>query len=115
MAKLEIQHESRSESSEIVTALIDTGFTEWLVLPPEVIHRLGLTLEGNEPIGFANSTTELIDVYEAQVLWCDQSCSVRVHELPGDPTIGMELLHGNKIEIDTLPGGEIYVEPIDLR
>ncbi len=95
-----------------VAALIDTGFTEWLTLPPDAIEQLGLRRVDHASLTFGNSGTEEVDIYEGRVYWCGFWRPIRVHELPGVPTIGMELLRGHRIEFDALGDGEIDVEVI---
>lgn len=96
-----------------VVAFIDTGFTEWLALPPDAIERLGLKWVDNQPIGFGNSLSENVDIYEARVYWGKVWRTVRVHQVLGNPTIGMELLRGHRIEFDALGDAAIDVEAVE--
>lgn len=93
-----------------LVAFIDTGFTEWMALPPEMVEKLGLRVVDNEPLLFGNSAMEKVDVYEARVKWCEEWRTIRVHQVRGYPTIGMELLRGHRIEFDALGDAEIDVE-----
>ncbi len=94
-----------------LAATIDTGFTEWLTLPPDAVQRLGLKLVGSRRIRFGNLASESVDVYEARVLWGGSWRTINVHEIPGDPTIGMELLRGHRITFEALADAEIEVVP----
>ena len=64
---------------------------------------------------FGNLTREIVNVYEAQILWGSGWLSFPVHEIEGGPAIGMELLRGFRLTVDALPQGPIEIEPIDLR
>ncbi len=95
-----------------LVAFIDTGFTEWLALPSDAIERLGLNWVDNQRIRFGNSASEDVNIYEARVYWGRVWRTIRVHQVPGNPTIGMELLRGHRIEFDALGDAEIDVEPV---
>ena len=110
--KAECQIERSGNDPVPLVAYIDTGFTEWLALPPNAIERLGLRLVASQRIRFGNLAREMINVYQARVNWCGNWHSIRVHELPREPTIGMELLRGHRIEFDALGDAEIDVEAV---
>ena len=110
IAQLEI--ERAGDGPALVVAVIDTGFTEWLALPPEAIEILGLQLIGVRRIRFGNLARELVSVYEARVKWCEEWRTISVHRVPGDPTIGMEMLRGHRIDFDALGDAEIDVEAV---
>ena len=110
MVQFEI--ERVGEGAVPLAALIDTGFTEWLALPPHAIERLGLSLVDSQKIEFGNSNVEMIDVYEARVYWSGTWRTINTHSIPGLPTIGMELLRGHRIEFDAMGGALIDVEPV---
>lgn len=109
-AKLEI--EGVGNASLPLAAVIDTGFSEWLALPAYMVRQLELRFAGREQLIFGNSARAMINVYEARVYWSKSWRTVRVHEVSGDPTIGMELLRGHRIEFDALGDSEIDVEAV---
>ena len=82
MARLEI--ELVGYGPVPLVAFIDTGFTEWLTLPPDAIERLGLKWVDNQRIRFGNSASEDVNIYEARVYWGEVWRTVRVHEVSGD-------------------------------
>lgn len=98
-----------------VAATIDTGFTEWMALPPDIVNELGLSLVDRERLIFGNSAREEINVYEARVYWGGAWRTINVHELPGEPVIGMEMLRGHRVEFDALGDADVEVEPIADR
>ena len=107
--------ESAGKDPKVVPTLVDTGFTEWLSLPPELIGELGLKLLDNEQLNFANAAAASVDVYEAVVFWCGQWHEIRIHELPNHPLLGMEMLRSGKLELFAQDGGEVMVEAIGNR
>ena len=77
-----------------------------------MVDQLGLRFVDRERLKFGNSASEDVEVYEARVKWCEQWQTVSVHQVQGDPTIGMELLRGHRIEFVALRGAEIDVEAV---
>ena len=112
LPKAELEIAGVGGNTQSVLALVDTGFTEWLALPPEVIEQLGLIRVSQEILTFGNLTRDAVGVYEAHIFWISEWLSVLVHQLPGEPAIGMELLRGHRIEFDALRDAEIDVEPV---
>jgi len=52
-----------------IEAVIDTGYTEWLTLPPDVISALGLRWQSLDRGTLADGSECLFDVYVGKVLW----------------------------------------------
>ena len=96
----------------LVVGLIDTGFTGWLALPPNMVEQLGLKKIDSGTVEFGDLTRQTANLYEARVLWCDRWYTITVHELPGEPTIGMELLRGHRIQFDALRDADVDIEPV---
>ena len=109
-AQLEVERVHRDPVQ--VVAFIDAGFTEWLALPSDIVDRLGLRVVDGDELISANSAREVVSVYEARVKWCDEWRTIRVHEISGNPTIGMEMLRGHRLEFDALGDAEIDVEAV---
>ena len=109
-ARLEIEREDGDPVQ--VLAIIDTGFTEWLALPPDIVDQLRFGLVDSEQLIFGNSVSEELSVYEARVKWCEEWRTIRVHQVSGLPTIGMEMLRRHRIEFDALGDAEIDVEAV---
>ena len=51
-----------------------------------------------------------VKIYEARVHWCRAWRTIMVHEIPDQPTVGMEMLRGHRIEFDAVAD----VEPLEL-
>ena len=71
-----------------IDAMLDTGFSGFLTLPPSLVASLGLTWLGREQGAFADGTVELVDVYRAAVLWEGQPRPAEVDEVDGTPLLG---------------------------
>ena len=94
------------------TAVVDTGFTGWLAMPGETIERLGLTPYGQRPANQASGDVEMFDIHSALVLWHDALRAVPVHRAEGTPLIGMSLLSGSRLIVDSWEGGDVVIEEV---
>ena len=91
-------------------AKIDTGFTGWLGLPDIYIDILGLEAIDTDMVRTADNELRSVKVYTANIVWGVSSYSVRVHEVGTMPLIGMSLLQGFVMTMDTRPGGAVLIE-----
>ena len=91
-------------------AVVDTGSTGWLTLPEATIERLGLTYYGQRPANQAAGEAEMFDIYGVLVLWHGLPRPVPVHHAEGTPLIGMGLLDGCRLSIDSWEGGDVVIE-----
>jgi clan AA aspartic protease len=92
-----------------VDAVIDTGFNGDLILPPESILELGLKLQGYQKAILGDGTTSQCQVYAATVIWDGSIKLVEVNAATSGVLIGMGLLEGYKLEIDTTPNGMVTI------
>lgn len=95
-----------------IEAIIDTGFTGFLTLPPTLVSTLGLPWLCRQPGILADGSVEVFDVYTATVLWDGRSRSVEVEAADTDPLVGMSLLGRHSLQIDILPGGRVTISAV---
>ena len=93
-------------------AVVDTGFTGWLALPGESIARLDLTPYGQRPASQASGETRMFDIHSALVLWHGVARPVPVHRAEGTPLIGMNLLNGSRLIVDSWEGGDVVIDEL---
>ena len=93
-----------------VEALLDTGFSEYLTLPPDAVARLGLEYADRIPMTLADERQIDASVYEGLVKWFGEVRRIYVISAEGLPLLGMSLLAGSKIAIRAQAGGEILIE-----
>ena len=101
-----------SGQEQEIQAVIDTGFTGWLTLPPSLVAALGLPWLTKGQALLANGQTETFDVYVATLLWDGQSLRVMVDAVDTDPLIGMSLLFGFDLRIANVDGGNVTIQRI---
>jgi clan AA aspartic protease len=95
-----------------IEAVIDTGFTGFLTLPPTVIAALGLTWLSREQGTLADGSTRLFDVYRTAVMRDGQLRTVTAEAIDVVPLIGMELLQGHDLRIRVIADGSVIVEAV---
>ena len=93
-----------------LSAIVDTGFTGWLTLPPKIISALGINYEEQTLAVLADGTPTLFDTYRVTVLWDGQPQTVFVDELESEPLVGIRLLHGFRLVMETVDGGPVRIE-----
>ena len=97
---------------QVIDALLDTGFDGWLALPYALISSLQLLWVIELPVRFGDGRVELIDHYEATVVWDGVEHLVDVRALDGDILIGMALLTGYDLRARVVIGGDVAIEAI---
>jgi clan AA aspartic protease len=100
---------------QVVDAILDTGFDGWLALPNALISSLQLSRVAELPVRFGDGRVELIDHYEATVVWEGVERLAEVRALDGDILIGMALLSGHDLRVRVAVGGVVEIEAIPRR
>jgi clan AA aspartic protease len=93
-----------------VEAVIDTGYTSSLTLPPTLIAALGLRWRSVDRGLLADGSECLFDVYEARVLWDGKVRPVLVDEANSDPLVGMRLLRGHELKMQVQDRGTVTIK-----
>ena len=97
-----------------IDAVIDTGFNGDLILPPEAISELGLKLQGYQKAVLGDGTTSQFQVYAATVILDGSRRLVEVNAATSGVLIGMGLLEGYKLEVNTIPNGIVTITNLEL-
>jgi clan AA aspartic protease len=95
-----------------VEAVIDTGYTAWLTLPPALIAALDLPWQCFDRGILADGSESLFDVYEATVVWDRRARRIPVDEADTTPLVGMGLLSGYELNMQVRPGGKVIIKPL---
>ncbi len=95
-----------------IEAVIDTGYTAWLTLPPSVIDAMDLPWHSVGRGILADGSECLFDVYEATVLWDGLARRILVDEAETDPLLGMALLAGHELRVQVTSGGMVTIQPL---
>jgi clan AA aspartic protease len=95
-----------------IDAVIDTGFTGFLSLPLSIITDLDLPWHYRD-IGILGDGSEAVfEIYKASVIWDSQNQVIDVATSDSDLLVGMSLLYGFKLQIETIEGGLVTIEAL---
>jgi clan AA aspartic protease len=94
---------------QLVEAIVDTGYTAFLTLPPGLIQSLNLRWQSVNRGTLADGSECLFDVFEADVVWDGEVCRLLVSEADTDPLVGMALLNGYELKMQICPGGRLEI------
>lgn len=97
----------------VVRAVVDTGFTGTLMLPPALVEELELVRHGVQRATLADGSAVYLDIHEAAIVWDDQLRDVRVLAAGGDPLVGMALLRGYELTMEVVDGGVVRIAARD--
>jgi predicted aspartyl protease len=92
-----------------VETVIDTGFSDYLTLPPDEIAALQLSYSGISDFTLADGSDASFRVYTATALWDGIDRPIFVLEAAGGPLVGMSLLRGHRLIIDVVDGGMVTI------
>jgi clan AA aspartic protease len=97
------------ERRETIRAVIDSGFTGSLTLPPTLVVSLDLVWLTRQPGTLADGSTVLFDVYDAVVMWDGSPRKVEVEASETEPLLGMSLLAGHELTMRVVAGGSVTI------
>ena len=81
-------------------------------MPPSVIAALDLTWKGCDIAILGDGTSCIFDVYIATVIWDGQYRIIDINESETVSLIGMRLLRGYDLRIQTIEGGTVAIEAL---
>lgn len=98
-----------------VEAVIDTGYTASLTLPPAIVTALGLRWRSVERFTLADGSECLFDVYVAKVEWDGKVRTILVDEADAEPLVGMRLLRGSELKMQVRYRGKVTIKKLPRR
>ena len=105
----------KDKSKLAVEAVIDTGFNGDVILPIDIVLSLGLELQGYQESVLGDGTIAKFPVYLGTVIWDGQKQIVEINAATTGSLIGMGLLEGYKLEIDSISNGVVSITSLDLK
>ncbi len=94
-----------------IAAILDTGFSGSLTMPPVVIAELHLPFRSRGSAVLADGSEIDFDIHTATVIWDGTPRNILVEAADTDPLLGMALLYGHDIRIRALDGGRVTIGP----
>ena len=92
-----------------INAVIDTGFTGFLSLPNDIIAELDLPWSYRDRGTLGDGSEVLFDIYDAVAIWDGKAKEIEVNSAETDPLIGMSMLRGYRLQVDTIEGGLVII------
>ncbi len=101
---------NESRQTKLITAVIDTGYTGFLSLPSEIIAELNLSWTGIDRGTLGDGSEVTFEVYAAKVIWDGEYRDIPINEAETDPLVGISLLYGYDLHIQTVEGGDVTIK-----
>jgi clan AA aspartic protease len=109
-ARIRLKVQGVTGLEQEIQAIIDTGYTASLTLPPRLIAALDLRWRSVDRGTLADGSECLFDVYEAAVLWDGIMRPILVDESDVHPLIGMRLLRGFELKMQVRAHGKVAIK-----
>jgi clan AA aspartic protease len=106
--RLKVRGPRRQERE--IEAVIDTGYTAFLSLPPALVASLGLRWKSIGRGILADGSECLFDVYLGNLLWDGKERRILGDEADTDPLVGMALLSGYELKMQIRPRGKVAIK-----
>jgi clan AA aspartic protease len=103
-----------SDKLKSITAVIDTGFTGFLSLPIAAIRELELSWSYRDRATLGDGSEVLFDIYDGMVIWGGQYREIEINAAETEPLIGMSLLRGYRLQVDTVQGGLVKISELPI-
>jgi clan AA aspartic protease len=97
---------------QVIDTVIDTGFSGFLSLPSAIITSLNLPWSASDIVTLGDGSETLFDLYTATVIWDGQYREIYIAESETEPLLGMSLLYGYRLQVDTIEGGTVKIEEL---
>jgi clan AA aspartic protease len=98
-----------------IEAVVDSGYTGWLTLPPTVIAALNLRWRTVGRAILADGSLSSFDVYQAKVEWDGRVRSVFMDELDATPLVGMGMMRGHEYKMQVRARGKVTIKRLPRR
>ena len=92
--------------------VIDTGFNDYLTLPPQAISAMNLPLYSSIPARLADGREILLSVHLGTIVWDNVEKIVPVLASGYKPLLGVAMMEGYHLEIDFADNGLVSLKKI---
>ena len=93
-----------------IEAVVDTGYTGFLTLPPSLVDRLALPFAYVSRAFLANDDEVEFNVHDATVLWDGLPRQVRAAATGRIPLLGMAMLDAHSLYVAVTDGGSVVIQ-----
>ncbi len=95
-----------------VDAVVDTGFSRFLTLPPSVVTELELPFAGARLVILADGSEVALDAYAVTVLWDGRPREIVAYAADTTPLLGMSMLERHSLYMEVESGGRVVIETL---
>ncbi len=93
-----------------VDAVVDTGCSRFLTLPPSLVAELGLAFAGARLVILADGSEVALDAYVVTVLWDGRPREIVAYAADTTPLIGMSTIESHSLYVEVESGGRVAIE-----
>lgn len=101
-----------SRRSLMLEFVVDTGFTDFLTLPPTAVAAMALPFVRRESAALADGSHVEFDLFSATIVWDGAERDVPVLSLGDRPLLGTALLDGHELVAQFTDGGLVTVDSL---
>ena len=94
-----------------VDAVIDTGYSGSLTLPPSLVEELQLPYVFSSKATLADDTQIGFRVHSVTALWDRVPRRIEADAVGSTPLVGMSLLEGHDLHVRITDGGRVAIQP----
>lgn len=95
-----------------IDCVVDTGFNDYLTLPPQVVAVMNLPLYSTTLARLADGRQYSIPIHSVRIRWDNREQVVPVLATGIKPLLGTALLHGFCLTIEFVDDGMVKVEQL---
>jgi clan AA aspartic protease len=114
-ARIRLKVRGRRAPEQEVEAVVDSGYSGALTLPPALITTLGLRWRSVERATLADGSTCVFRVFVAKLVWDGKVRTILVDEAVTDPLVGMRLLRGHEFKMQVRARGRVTIKRLPSR
>ena len=93
-----------------IEAVVDTGYSGFLTLPPMLVNELGLPFAYVGRAFLANDDQVEFNVHNVTLLWDGEPRDIEADATGSTPLVGMLLLDGHSLNIEVESGGQVVIQ-----
>ncbi len=109
-ARIRLKLKGRWGREREVEAVIDSGFTGALTLPPALIASLGLRWQSVDQAILGDGSTCVFRMFLGKLVWDGKVRSVLIAEAGADTLVGMRLLKGYELKMEVRARGKVTIK-----
>ena len=111
-AEVRLRVRRATSGEDVIIVIVDTGFNDFLTLPPPLIDDLDLEPGVPTEATLADGSSVTMRSFYATIIWHDEPREILVLESEGDVIAGMALMEGSDLFMRVIPGGSVRIEKI---